>query len=184
MMRGIISLGIVFLILLIGWGLSSILSKPIEINIPKPLSHGEVGIFAKEVFLKGREEGDTSWEIRADNLEIDLQYKYFKFEGETEGKVYRGKKLSIDIKGNSAELDLEKGILEFPKGVEFSTEDGYRGHAPYAIWDINLKEFVCSKGRIKFEKMGEFKAEADFFRFSTKEGFATFEGNVIIETGI
>ncbi len=184
MMRGIISLGIIFLILLIGWGLSSILSKPIEINIPKPLSHEEVGIFAKEIFLKGREEGNASWEIKADNLKIDLQYKYFKFEGNVEGKVYREKKLSIDVKGDLAELNIEEGVLKFPKGVEFSTEDGYRGNAPYAVWDINLKEFICSKGRIKFEKIGEFKAEADFFRFSTKEGFATFEGNVIIETGI
>lgn len=184
MMRGIIFLGAIFLILLIGWGLSSLLSKPIEIDIPKSLTQSEAGIFAKEVFLKGREEGNNSWEIRADSLKIDLQYKYFRFEGRVEGKVYREKKLSIDVKGDVAELNIEQGILKFPKGVNFFTEDGYRGFAPYGVWYINLREFICSNGRIKFEKIGEFKAEADFFKFSTKEGIATFEGNVIIETGI
>lgn len=184
MMRGAIYLGIGFLILLIGWGLSSLLSKPIEVDIPIPLVQEEAGIFAKEVFLKGREEGDDTWEIRADNLKIDLQYKYFKFEGRVEGKVYREKKLSIDVWGDLAEFDVEKGILKFPKGVSFLTEDGYKGIAPYGVWYINLREFICANGRVKFEKIGEFKAEADFFKFSTKDGIATFEGNVIIETGI
>lgn len=183
-MRKIISLGIFFILILLGWGLSSLLSKPIEINIPISSSQEEAGIFAKEVFLKGREEGNTSWEIRANKLKIDLQYKYFFFEGNIEGKVYREKKLSIDVKGDSAELDMEQGMLTFPKGVNFTTEDGYRGFSPHAVWYINTKEFICSKGRVRFEKIGEFKAEANYFRFSAKEGIATFEGDVIIETGI
>jgi lipopolysaccharide assembly outer membrane protein LptD (OstA) len=174
-MRKILSLGLIFIFILIGWGLSSFLSKPIDLNIP--VSIQEAGIFAEEIFLKG-------WEIRAKKLKADLQYKHFYFEGGIEGKVYRKEALSIDVKSDSAELDMENSILTFKKGVNFSTEDGYRGFAPYGVWYINTKEFICSNGRVKFEKIGEFTAEADYFRFSVKEGIATFEGNVVIETKI
>ncbi|MGB9856853.1 MAG: hypothetical protein ACPLKX_01740 [Dictyoglomaceae bacterium] len=182
-MKKIISLGIFFILMLLGWGISSLLSKPIEIDIPTS-SIRETGVFAKDVVLKGREEGNISWEIRSENLSIDLQYKNFSFKGNVEGKVYRGKKLSIDVRGEEAKIDMDQGILTFPKGVEFRTEDGYRGFAPYGVWYINTKEFICSNGRVKFEKIGEFKAEAGYFHFSAKEGIATFEGNVLIETGI
>ncbi|PMQ01950.1 MAG: hypothetical protein CBR30_02870 [Dictyoglomus sp. NZ13-RE01] len=182
-MNKVISLGVLLVLILTGWGLSALLSKPIDLDIPN-VSHEEAGVFGKNVILRGREEGNISWEIKADDLKIDLSYKNFYFKGNIEGKVYRGEKLSIDVKGDSAEINMDKGVLVFPKGVDFQTEDGYKGTAPYAVWYMSTKEFICSKGRVKFEKIGEFKAEADFFRFSSKEGIAVFEGNVVIETGI
>jgi lipopolysaccharide export system protein LptA len=178
-MRRTIFLSILLLMVLIVWGGSYYLFPPQKeegtSNYEKP------GIYAKKVHLKGRDKGNLSWEISADNLNIDLNYRKFLFEGNIDGKVYRDNKVSLHIKTGKAEVDRDKKIMKIPDRLYFETEDGYVGVAEEGVWYFDTGEFVSTKGRVRFEKKGEFKAEADIFRFDSKEGKADFEGNVVIE---
>ena len=97
--------------------------------------------------------------------------------------------ITIEIYGGFEEIggncivvkDRDKKIMKIPDRLYFETEDGYVGEAREGVWYFDTGEFVSTKGRVRFEKRGEFKAEADIFRFDSKEGKADFEGNVVIE---
>lgn len=179
-MRKIIFLGIIVFLVLGLWG-TSYYFVPSEGEIVRSSSQEKAGIYAKKVYLKGRSEGNLSWEISSYKLNIDLLYKHFLFEEEVQGKVYRDDKLSLYIKTSKAEIDREKNVLKIPSELYFETEDGFRGRAPEGIWYFDSGVFVSTKGRVKFEKIGEFKAESDIFKFDTHKGRAEFEGNVVIE---
>ncbi|MGC9002788.1 MAG: hypothetical protein ACP5J9_07545 [Dictyoglomus sp.] len=179
-MKRIILLGIFILVGLVAWG-----TRYYFVPLEKEVSNTNLekaGIYAEKVYLKGRSEGNLSWEVSADNLNIDLNYKHFVFEGDVKGKVYRDKKLSLLIITKRAEIDRDKNILKIPTELHFETEDGFKGIAPEGIWYFDAGIFMSTKGRVKFEKVGEFKAEADMFVFDTNKGKAEFEGNVVIET--
>ena len=179
-MKRIIFIGLLVLLGLIVWG-ASYYFVPLEKEVEN-VSSEKAGIYAEKVYLKGRNEGSLSWEVSADKLNIDLLYKHFVFEGDVKGKVYRDKNLSLLITANKAEIDRDKNILKIPTELYFETEDGFKGIAPEGIWYFDSGIFMSTKGRVKFEKVGEFKAEADMFRFDTNKGKAEFEGNVVIET--
>lgn len=179
-MRKIIILGVIILLALILWGATYYLA-PVEKEAERNTLQEKAGIFAKGVYLRGRSEGNLSWEISSDKLSIDLGYKHFVFEEKVQGRVYRDKNLSLYIKTEKAEIDKDKNVLKIPGELYFETEDGFRGEAPEGIWYFDSGIFVSTKGRVKFEKIGEFSAKSDIFRFYTREGRAEFEGNVAIE---
>jgi len=179
-MRKIIFLGIIVFLVLGLWG-ASYYFIPSEKEIVSNNSKEKPGIYANKVYLRGRSEGNLSWEISANKLNIDLLYKHFIFEEDVQGKVYRDDKLSLYIKTFKAEIDRDKNVLKIPSELYFETEDGFRGRAPEGTWYFDSGVFVSTKGRVKFEKVGEFEAESDIFKFDTRKGRAEFEGNVVIE---
>ncbi|HOP95244.1 MAG TPA: hypothetical protein PL130_05700 [Dictyoglomaceae bacterium] len=173
--------GILIFVFLVLWGASYYVFPP-ENVVETPTKLQKPGVFATKTHFKGRDQGNLSWEISSDKLNIDISYKHFTFEGNVEGKVFRNNKLSLKVKSEKMEIDTDKEILKIPTKLSFTTEDGFVGEAPQGVWYFDSGEFISENGRVTFEKIGEFKAEADIFRFSTQEGRADFEGNVVIET--